>query len=464
MNDRDVFKYITDSINDKILYITCQGHRYTSDKLRAFVFNITKDDPLYFFMSLIIYYKTTYNLDQEKMRNIFDSAILWLYDPTKRPFTDINYENIKYENVYDSMYDFVNDYEHNNLTNFMVFVTDAKYIVFSFFPVHIPRKKDIVSFTFKCCFVNATSSLITNVSLLNIVYIIRHTILYRLHKNVRTYLADIRKDTNPIFDDLMKWFLDNVKELDFSVDSIIKLIEKDYIYPIYRILLFDLEINDKHYWVKLLIYTQRERKKCDFKLQPVYNVLHIVGLKREDYIPDEKSKRKQEYFHKRFAIDFAYISEIINKIYSKYENVQYNIVSDTYNGSRYVITTPVVKSDILIPNVSIILKYTAKKTLFAFTIDTHVNMKYSPYKNMFYMPAVDSDKCNAVCDIAYQLIKAFKSKKFRNKLASTSRKYSLNTKFSKRHEELNKIIKERKLSLEDFIVRGRYEYVESNIC
>jgi hypothetical protein len=470
MSDRDVFKYINNNINDTILYIRCKAQRYASDKIKAFVFNITEDDPLYFFMSLIIYYKNTYNLDQEKMRKIFDSGILWIFDPPRRTFTNIYNKNMTYENVYDSMDDFVNDKEHDNFNNYMVFVTDAKYIVFSFFPFNIPRNRNTIFFTFKCCFVNVTSSLITNISLLNIMYIIRHNILHKLQKNVHVYLADIKNYIDPIFDDLMKGFLDNVRELDFSLDSLakLKLIELDYIQPAYRILLFDIEINDKHYWVNLLIYKQSE-KQYTFKLQPIYNVLQIVSLKKEDYTPDKKSKRKLEYFRERFAIDFAYIREIINKIYDKYENVQYKITSSSHNGSRHVITVSVVKSDILVPNVSITLKYTPKKTLFAFTIDTLVNIKYSPLKhtfynkNMFYMPAVDSEKCDIACDIAYQLIKVFKSKKFRNKLASTSRKYSLNVKFSKRHEELNKLIKERKLSLENFIVRGRYEYVDSNV-
>ncbi|MDK2969658.1 MAG: hypothetical protein PWQ65_761, partial [Bacteroidota bacterium] len=77
----------------------------------------------------------------------------------------------------------------------------------------------------------------------------------------------------------------------------------------------------------------------------IYNVLQIVSLKKEDYTPDKKSKRKLEYFRERFAIDFAYIREIINKIYDKYENVQYKITSSSHNGSRHVITVSVVKSD-----------------------------------------------------------------------------------------------------------------------
>jgi hypothetical protein len=93
----------------------------------------------------------------------------------------------------------------------------------------------------------------------------------------------------------------------------------------------------------------------------------------------------------------------------------------------------------------------------SFVIDANIAIGKSSH-TLFYMPVIDNDKSDTLCDIAYQVARILKSKKFRNKLAMTSRKHPYIVELIKPHKEIDNLIRQRNMSLEDFIVKERYKH------
>ena len=467
MSAKEVFKNVLYDIS-KLKYIVKDGTMCKTTG--SYIFNVPDDNPLCFLLSVILYCKYVLQLDDNTMSSLFDTVFTQTYDHEEnykklkhlvRFFTDL-----KFEDVFDVYEDFVNSPELD-LTNrkYIVFNFNSKYIVFYYYIMSKPVIKPPLLLELTCLVMELNDQKAFNMSLLNAMYLIYHHISKT--NNVSTYLTHIYTYPYCLFDDAYNYFLSSVHKVDFDVSTIAEMVQREELSSHKTIFLFDIDVDNKHYWVKSQMTVQDERTgeegKVNIKLKPVYGILDLIGIKKVNYLSSRRSQTKLDCYRERINIDYKTIKETVQPIYTKH-NINCDVLLNTQNGSKYTIVIKPNTAHTIAPTVYIILKYNTKNTLMSFVIDANIAIGKSSH-TLFYMPVIDNDKSDILCDITYQVARILKSKKFRNKLAMTSRKHPYIVELIKPHKEIDKLIRQRNMSLEDFIVKERYNHdIMPNSC
>jgi len=467
MNVKEVYKNVICDVN-KLKYIVKDGTMCKTTG--SYIFNVPDDNPLCFILNIILYCKYIMQFDNGTMLSIFDNIFTQHYSnpvngKTAKHFVGF-FTTLNFADVFDTYEDFVNNPETDiSDKQYIIFNYNSKYIVFFYYTTFKTVIKQPLLLELSCKVMTQFDQKALNMSLLNALYL-TYSHISKTH-NISAYLTYIYSEPYCLFDDAYKNFLSNVHKLNFDVPTIVEMIQKENFLPHKTSFLFNIDIDNKHYWIKTQMNVQGketgEEGRINIKLKPVCGIFDLIGIKKVNYLINKESETKLDCYRKRVNIDYNTIKEAIRPIYAKY-NINCDVLLNTQNGSKYTIVIRPNTAHTIAPTVYIILKYNIRNTLMSFVIDANISIDKSSY-SLFYMTGVDSEKADILCDIAYQVTKILNSKRFRNTLAMTSYKYPHIVKLTKEHKDIDKLVKQRNMSLEDFIVKERYNHdIMPNSC
>lgn len=263
---------------------------------------------------------------------------------------------------------------------------------------------------------------------------------------------DLEKNVNQIYS----------KDKNNGLKSTNTDLNYDYIFDItYNSDLTDNE--NKHYWLKISLVEKLNNNNI-VKFIPITNAQTLLYASR-NALKEKDSLEISDIFRERQIEDMDFILENFKKIFLKHtldKNIEDEIIfhySSSNLACGYFQAYNSFKSIKFhsYPQFILNIKYTKNDTLFNFDIiNTHSpKRKNKTYK---YLLKTNKEVYNRNIKIIRDIIKFFDSKKFKNHLKKTSKKYQPNQKLSKLAIEINKKIKERELSFDLFLTYIIYSF------